>query len=177
MQRAWPMILLFVLSAGGCGTQVREDAAGATISFGTGTYVGLVLFPLTIAAVAAYLIVSRDTGKRVVGLVMIGFVALISVGLLPGIWRDRVTLDAQSLTQRTGFWWSPTVKGFKTADVREIRITRKPSRTDGRMETVWELHEKDGATRDVDPGDLWDNATEYLIPKLQARGITVTDER
>jgi hypothetical protein len=168
---------LLVGGGGGCGHQVRSAGGVDTIYFGSGTYFGVVAVPLAIVLIMIAVAVVGGRGGKAAAAAVIAVVALFSLAVLPGIWIDRVTLDAQGVTQHTGFWWSQTVKGFKTAEVREIRILRKPSGPENRLQTVWEIHRKSGGTQDIDPGDLWDNGTDYLVPKLRERGITVQDLR
>ena len=177
MRRSHILYLMTLAILGGCGHQVRSANNVDTIYFGSSTYVGVILFPLVIVAGMLVVAIVCGRGGKAAAAAVIAIVAFFSVAVLPGIWIDRVTLDAQGVTQHTGFWWSQTVKGFKTADVSEIRILRKPSGPERHLQVVWEIHQKNGATKDIDPGDLWDNASEYLIPNLRERGITVQDLR
>src|SRR5262245_2700216 len=52
------------------------------------------------------------------------FVSVLAGGIFaPMLAMDRVVLDDEKLEQTTGFWFSPTVKGFRLADVALVTIT------------------------------------------------------
>jgi len=47
----------------------------------------------------------------------------------------------------------------------------KPAGTKRRLTIIWEIHEKSGTTRDLDPGDLWESNSDEIIPLLESRGV------
>src|SRR5439155_10168947 len=135
----------------GCGYQSVHTSGGVTeFKFGTGTYVGLVVIPLALAAIGVAMILrGRDTTLRVLGAIGLAGLLLICVMILPGVWRDRVVVDSQGVTQTTGFWWAPTVKTMRFADTKEVRLVSKPAGPDQRVQRVWEVHLKNGSTVDI----------------------------
>lgn len=102
----------------------------------------------------------------------------IAVGALaggvfaPGMAMDRVVLDEEKLEQTTGFWFSPTVKGFRLADVESITINIARDRKDREYE-VWEARLKNGRLQRIDPGDLWEMNGPDIIERLKAKGVEV----
>jgi hypothetical protein len=107
---------------------------------------------------------------------LIAFVVAMFAGgiIAPGLVMDRVVLDDTKLEQTTGFWFSQTVKGFRLAEVESIRITiMKATGRKDRDYEVWIAKLKNGRTREVDPGDLWENNGDDIIARLKAKGIEV----
>jgi hypothetical protein len=98
----------------------------------------------------------------------LGLLGLTVIG--PMMVLDRVTLTKQSLVQRTGFWFSPTVKGFEFAGVERIVIT--PVRERRHSDNHWFIHQR-GQVREIDPGDLWDHNADTIVPWLQQQGLQV----
>jgi hypothetical protein len=102
---------------------------------------------------------------------------LVALGVFAGIlfapmmYLDRVVVSPTGIVQRTGFWFMPTVKGFAYDDVRFVRVTTERVGPKRRLETIWQVHYLDGSTEDIDPGDLWANNSDTIIPLLQDRGV------
>ena len=132
----------------------------------------IMAIPFGVAAVAviaaAVFFAARNKGLGILSLV----VALVS-GLVfgPAMLFDRVAVTAEHIEQRTGFGWSQTVKGFRFADVSFVRITNKPTGPKRRLSAIWEIHEKNGTTRDLDPGDLWEANSEEIVALLRDHGV------
>jgi hypothetical protein len=99
--------------------------------------------------------------------------ALLAGGIIgPMLALDRVVLNDDKLEQTTGFWFAPTVKGFRLAEVASLTITTARGRKDLEYE-VWIAELKNGQTKQVDPGDLWEMNGPDIIQRLQSRGIVV----
>jgi hypothetical protein len=90
----------------------------------------------------------------------------------PMLAMDRVVLDDEKLEQTTGFWFAPTVKGFRFADVATIAIGTTRDRKNREVE-VWRVKGRDGQTREIDPGDLWEINGQDIIRRLREKGIEV----
>src|SRR4051794_40829073 len=101
-------LMLLLVAGSGCGYQSVRTPAGTTeFRFATSTYVAIVAIPLALAAVGIGLIIrGGDATLRVLAGLGLAGLLLISATILPGVWRDRVVVDAQGVTQTTGFWWS-----------------------------------------------------------------------
>ena len=128
--------------------------------------------PFGVAALAAAgAVLCFATGKKGAG-VGAAFVALVA-GLVfgPSMLFDRVVVSTDAIEQRTGFVWSQTVKGFRYEDVAHVHVTIKPTGPKRRSAMVWEIHEVDGTTRDIDPGDLWESNSDAIVTILQQHGV------
>jgi hypothetical protein len=117
---------------------------------------------------AIFFFARRQTAAALI-LVLIAVFGGLLIG--PCMWFDRVVVDHEHIEQTTGFYWSPTVKGFRYADVSFIRITEKPTGPKKRMSLIWEIHEKNGTTRDIDLGDLWEMNSGEIVPLLKSHGV------
>jgi hypothetical protein len=134
--------------------------------------VSVLAIPFGVAAVALIVaVVCLVTGKKWPAVVAL-IIALIAGGVFgPAMFCDRVIVSTDDIEQRTGFPWSQTVKGFRFGDVSYVHITEKPTGSKRRLTTIWEIHEKNGTTRDIDPGDLWESNSGEIIPLLESRGV------
>ncbi|KYF78757.1 hypothetical protein BE17_46395 [Sorangium cellulosum] len=113
-------------------------------------------------------------GRKPLRFALIAFlVAAIAGGIFaPMLAMDRVVLDDQKLEQTTGFWFAPTVKGFRLADVASVTIGTARGRKN-RVVEVWIVKMKNGETREIDPGDLWEMNGEDIVRRLREKGIEV----
>ncbi|WP_437825800.1 hypothetical protein [Sorangium sp. So ce1153] len=113
-------------------------------------------------------------GRKPLRFALIAFlVAAIAGGIFaPMLAMDRVVLDDQKLEQTTGFWFAPTVKGFRLADVAFVAIGTARGRKN-RVVEVWIVKMKNGETREIDPGDLWEMNGEDIVRRLREKGIEV----
>jgi hypothetical protein len=149
----------------GCKASVIEEGETTRIAFDQTTRVWLIGVPLALVLAGGVLAIFRST--RVAGLVSAALIALLAVLIVPGVLMDEVTITPDSIYQRTGFWFSPTVKGFEFAEVKRVVITDKIVR-DHKQE-IWELQLTNGVIRDLDPGDLWEHNTPAILSKLGTR--------
>lgn len=139
------------------------------------TYTFPTWIPLTAWVIAALaLCFGFLLRRRPIALLVGLFVAAISGALVaPMLWLDRVVINDEKLEQTTGFWWSPTVKGFRIAEVSHVLITTSRDRRN-RFSEIWVVTFKDGRTQDIDPGDLWEMNGDDITQRLRAFGIEVT---
>ncbi|WP_437587819.1 hypothetical protein [Sorangium sp. So ce1000] len=107
-----------------------------------------------------------------IALILFGVSALAGGLVAPMLARDRVVLDDEKLEQTTGFWFAPTVKGFRLAEVASIAIGTARDRKNREYE-VWIVKRRDGQTREIDPGDLWEMNGQDIIRRLREKGIDV----
>ncbi len=105
-------------------------------------------------------------------LIAFGLSALVGGFVAPTLAMDRVVLDDEKLEQTTGFWFAPTVKGFRHADVALVTIGVSRDRNDREYE-VWIIRMKNGHTRMIDPGDLWEMNGPDIMERLREKGIEV----
>ena len=122
------------------------------------------------AAIGAFLLWRRK--PLVLALVAFGVSVLAGGIFAPMLALDRVVLDDQKLEQTTGFWFAPTVKGFRLTDVESVTISTVRDMKNRKYE-VWIAKMKDGHSQEVDPGDLWEMNGRDIIERLRAKGIEV----
>jgi hypothetical protein len=147
----------------------RQDGDATLVTFST-----TVLAAWTIAtaiAVAGGLLLWRREGYEQRGVVLFGIGCLFALVVVPGLYRDEVRIDSVGIYQRTGFWFHQTHKGFDFADVAAIRVREVRKRRS--TEQQWDLQLRNGGSRTIDPGDLWDHASTEIVATLAARGIHV----
>jgi hypothetical protein len=131
---------------------------------------------LPIVAAAFCLILSILYRRRMAA--CIGFLVgavLLGGFLAPMMYLDRVVVTLEKIEQTTGFWWSPTVKGFAYSGVALVRITTARDRR-GRSFEMWEVHYKDGAVKEIDPGDLWVVNGAEIVSLLRKYNVSVERE-
>ncbi|WP_441291277.1 hypothetical protein ACSRUE_13130 [Sorangium sp. KYC3313] len=109
----------------------------------------------------------------VVALIAFGVSAVAGGLFAPMLAMDRVVLDDEKLEQTTGFWFAPTVKGFRHADVASVAIGTARDRKNRKIE-VWIVKMRDGQTREIDPGDLWEMNGQDILRRLREKGIEVS---
>ncbi len=170
------VMVLAALAAGvgGCGYRIHESDGVATIRFTTSTLATVSAGAIAAVVVAAVVVYVRGIENPKATLI-IGGTVLAVLAIVPGIWMDTVTVGPDGVTQRTGFWFAPTVKGFRFDEVSELSIERRQVKRRRGPDTrnIWVLRRRDGSTREIDPGDLWEQATPYIIGKMRERGIRV----
>ncbi|WP_437912984.1 hypothetical protein WME73_39365 [Sorangium sp. So ce302] len=108
----------------------------------------------------------------VVALIAFGVSAVAGGLFAPMLAMDRVVLDDEKLEQTTGFWFAPTVKGFRLAEVESIAIGTARDRKNREIE-VWIVKGRDGQVQEIDPGDLWEMNGQDIIRRLREKGIDV----
>jgi len=130
------------------------------------------LIPLIIAAVP--LVIGLFVLRRNRGAALLLFAVALGIAVLfgPMLFHDRVVVTKEELTQTTGFWFAPTVKGFRFSETKAVTITTEIERR-GIRNDIWTIHKKDGTTECIDPGDLWETNTDEIVPILKKHGIEV----
>ncbi|WP_437966625.1 hypothetical protein WMF04_44670 [Sorangium sp. So ce260] len=122
------------------------------------------------ASIGAFLVLKRKS--LMLALVAFCLSAVAGGFIAPMLAMDRVVLDDQKLEQTTGFWFAPTVKGFRFADVSSVTIGTARDRKKREYE-IWIVRLKDGQTREIDPGDLWEMNGQDIARRLGDKGIEV----
>jgi hypothetical protein len=154
---------------------VDESTAGDKTTFTFSLWVPLAVVLGSIAATAVGAAV-RTRNKRLGYVLLIGGpVALVFVA--PGIFLDRVDIDRNQLTVRTGFWFMPNVQEIDLREVKTIEVVAEQRRTRRGTRTDYKLvfHTAAGGSRTVSAGDL----LKQSLPKIAAiageQGIEVVD--
>lgn len=134
----------------------------------------LAILPLLVAgSLLLWAEYRRRRAKRWLPHAAIG--AVVAIGLGPLLFFDRITIDDEGITQRTGFWFAPTHHTLRFAGVTQVRVELANVGTQrrNRQQQVWTVHRDDGTVDSFDPGDLWDFHRETMVAELRRRGIRV----
>ncbi|WP_437981664.1 hypothetical protein [Sorangium sp. So ce117] len=132
---------------------------------------GIAIAVAVIAASIGVLLLWRRQ-PLVVALIAFGVSAVAGGLFAPMLAMDRVVLDDEKLEQTTGFWFAPSVKGFRLAEVESVAIGTARDRKNREIE-VWIVKGRDGQTREIDPGDLWEMNGQDILRRLREKGIDV----
>jgi hypothetical protein len=135
-------------------------------------YVPGIAVVIAIVAAAIGVVLLRKQAPGIFTFMALGFAALAGGVITPMLALDRVVLDDLKLEQTTGFWFAPTVKGFLLDEVESVTIGVARDRKKREYE-VWIVKMKNGDSREINPGDLWEMNGPDIIPRLQEKGITV----
>ncbi len=123
----------------------------------------------------------------VVGLLMLGnrfsWVLIIggplaSLFFAPSLWSDKVTIDKEHFTQRTGAWFMPKFQDVRFADLTSIDLISESRRTRrGRSTSYYMLcHRKGGEDAKIPVNDLMkQGAAESILAQALNQGIQVND--
>lgn len=130
---------------------------------------GAVLISLIALAAGIILILKKASLRAII--IAFFFAAMAGGVFAPLLFMDRVVLDEEKLEQTTGFWWSPSVKGFRLADVESVRMGKDRDRKNREFE-VWIVRYKNGSIETIDPGDLWEMNGDDIRARLRLRGIS-----
>jgi hypothetical protein len=99
--------------------------------------------------------------------------ALFGVLFGPMLFLDRVTIDDDAVSQRTGFWFAPTRHRLEFDEVRHLLVLRTP-RASGPTNTKWHVIRRDGTDTVLDPGDLWDLNEGAILTAFRNHGVPVS---
>lgn len=162
------LLTVLICTVPGCYS-VNQDGNVTVASF-SGTVL-TVLSLITLAAIAIGVLLCRREGYWEKGVIVAGVATMFAIFVLPGIFLDEVRMDEQGVHQQTGFWFLPTRKGFDFGELKSVTVTEVQKRfTTG---TRWILYLKNGQTRVLDAGDLWDKCAMEVIEALTVKGIPV----
>jgi hypothetical protein len=143
-----------------------------TITYQFPIYIGALVMLLGIILFFVFAHLVKQNKSLRAKLVILSL-AVMATGLFgPGLLLDRVTLNGATLTQRTGFWFAPTVTTFDLAQIDQIQLTEERG-SKGRWVQIWQISYKDGSSERFNPGDLLENNEADLFPRLEALGIVV----
>jgi hypothetical protein len=160
------VVALAAAAAGGCYA-VEESAEATVIRFSPVSRLAIVAVPACLVAAGLVLCLFKPT--RIVGLLGVAGTLFLGGLILPGMYMDRVVITPTEITQTTGLWFAPTVKGFRYADVRSVAI--RETQRGRHTSRVWFVQRRDGTTQEIDPGDLWEFNEALVVQKLRGYGV------
>jgi len=135
-------------------------------------HVPAIALAIAVIAVAIGFVLRRKRMPTRLVVLAFAVAALLGVIVAPMLALDRVVLDDEKLEQTTGFWFAPSVKGFRIGDVEFITIGTATDNK-GRSHEVWNVRLKGGQLLQIDPGDLWEMNDQDIIRRLREAGVDV----
>lgn len=96
----------------------------------------------------------------------------------PSMWSDRITLDHDHFTMRTGFWMMPTTHDVRFDDLHSIDQIAESRRTRRGRSTSYYLHchRKSGESSKVPINDLMKRgAYERILQEAIAHSVPIND--
>jgi hypothetical protein len=132
----------------------------------------IVLIPVAVALVLVGLSILgfRKGAHPILGIIPLVIALVPALLFAPAMYLDRVEVSPDRIEQTTGFFFAPNRKGFEFQDVDYVRMKQAPDMRN-RMRTLWEIHERKGTTRDIDPGDLWEMNSQQIEDLLTKHGV------
>src|SRR5688572_16715006 len=117
------LILLTVVAASGC---VRQADEAGVQQFSYELWLPLVLLVGGVVAAPAGWYLRKSAGRGAWALLIGGPVAALMFA--PSLYRDRVTVSADSFAMSTGIWGMTSVHDVKFAEVNRMRLIMEESR-------------------------------------------------
>jgi len=119
----------------------------------------------------------RDFRRR--GMSMSIFVRwLLAVSILalsmPSLLSNRIRLDDERMTWRTGYWWAETSGSIRFADVASVEVRKEQRHLfqgSSRTATIWRIRMKDGRTEDHEVSDLWMTHYRRIKQRFESAGV------
>jgi hypothetical protein len=183
-QEPWPMssrsprllaIILLAAATSGCVRQIEESGVR---HFTYETWLPLVLLVGGIVAAPAGWHLRKSAGRIGWALLIGGPIAALMFA--PSMYRDRVTVSADSFAMRTGIWGMSSVHDVNFADVNQMRLIVEESRgRRGRKKLNYYLiSEKKDGTVDKAPvnNGVSEAAFPFILEAAAARGVPIVDE-
>jgi hypothetical protein len=107
---------------------------------------------------------------------IVSLVALVFIA--PSMYfGDRVTVSKEGFTIRTGFWWKPTIRDVRFADLSKIELV--PRGTSQLLDKEYDLvcFRKEGGHEIVPVSDLMKlGADAQILQTAKERGIEVLEK-
>ncbi len=130
------------------------------------------LIPLGISVILIAVGLYLWSRAQVLGGLIMLFGIVFAVIFGPMLFYDRVVVNEERVEQTTGFWFSPTVKGFDLADLKKVIITTGRD-LKGRKIEIWMAEYNNGESVRLDPGDLWESNGDQIVNFLRNLGVPV----
>lgn len=165
-------LLAVVALTAGC---VEETRDGDTTVVTFAPWVGLLVVAPGLLGVMVGLVILR--WQKIAGAAVAGLALLGTAAIAPNLFADRVTVNPERFTLRTGFWFAPTVRDVPFRGLTEIAITAEERPTRQGTRTSYTLECKgSGPFQRVPVGDLMKNGGWKAIEAEALRqGVPVVD--
>lgn len=152
-------LALASLTLVGC---VDEAVRNGTIVYTFSAWVTWTVFAVSVGITfVGFLIRSRSAGWGW-SLMVAGALFFFLVGM--GLSQDNVTVNDEKFTLRTGFWFAPTLREVRFADVSKIELNK----TEQRKSTSYDIdcYLKTGGSTRVPAGDMMRAGPANTIVKM-----------
>ena len=147
---------------------MEESGTTTTLKFEPLLVLGVAIVALLGVAIGVAILL-RSTRRRQ-GFAITAFCVLAGAFTVPIMWLNRVVITPTEIYQDSGFWFGPTHKGFRFADVEAIRIQEVKRRR--RSSRDWFVDGVGGTKFQISPGDLWESNEDFVVEKLKGYGVT-----
>jgi len=167
------LLALTLLAFPGC---VTERVDGDTTIFTFAWWLPLLILVGGVVSLFAGILLRQN---RFGWVLMIGG-PIAAIFFAPSLWNDKVTLDHQHFTQRTGLWFAPRFQDVAFADLASIDLTSETRRTRRGRSTSYYMvcHRKSGEVAKVSINDLMkQGAFQKILAEASTYGIVVNDFR
>ena len=161
-------------ACGICGCVRRSNVAGTT-TYGFELWLPAMFFFGGIAACAFGWLLRRKIAR--LGWILIALGPISTLIMAPNMFMDRVTVNNEGFTLRTGFWFYPTAHSVSFKDVKMLALSAEERRgRRGRKSTSYYLicHHKSGDIEKVPVGTLMqEGAIQRIIATANGQKIEI----
>jgi hypothetical protein len=167
------LLLMLCASLAGC---VEQATANDTTVFRFERWLPLTVLAASLAGLPLAWLIRTKIARLGYGLLIL--IPIMLVVVVPGLWGDRVSVDHDGFSLKTGFWFSPTrcdVRFDEVQTIRHVSYIERGRRGDVRKYKLI-VQSRRGHTQSVPSGDLMRYAVPTILETAQDRGIDVRDE-
>jgi hypothetical protein len=155
----------------GCFQKVSENGS---LTFSYQPWVPLLVALGGLAAVPVGVVLFLRN-KRFWGVCLVVAGPLVTGGLAPGMYLDRVIVNEEGFYSRHGFWWDPSIHQIPYADLRLVRLVveEKQGRRGTTYSYSFDCLFKSGKQENVPLGDIMREALPEIADQFRKHGVTV----
>lgn len=160
------------LALTGC---VTEKVDGETTIFTFAWWLPLLILAGGVLAAVVGVLIRQNR----YGWVLIIGGPIAAIFFAPSLWNDKVTLDQEHFTQRTGIWFMPQQHDIRFADLSGIDLISESRRTRrGRSTSLYMLcHRTTGEDAKIPINDLMKRgAAASILAEAAAHGVLINDQ-
>lgn len=165
------LLTLATLALTGCTT---ERVEGETTVFTFAWWLPLLILAGGVLAAGIGVLIRQNR----YGWILIIGGPIAAIFFAPSLWSDKVTLDRDHFTQRTGLWFAPRFQEVAFTDISRIDLTAETRRTRrGRSTSLYMIcHRKGGEDAKIPINDLMKRgAAARILATAADHGIQITD--
>lgn len=149
-------------------TEQQVEGSKTTYSFSTWLPIVVAIVGVLIAAFG-FMIRGASPRRLHMTLMFIGVVAAV-IGA-PGIALDRIVIDDDHFSLKTGFWFAPTQHDIKWSEVKSVEVVQRRKGADI-------VFQKNAGDRESVPmSNLAETAMDKILSMAKAHNLEVSDGR